>query len=322
MPFSRLNSVDLVVPMEKVTVSQKILHEMMYGAIARAVTILPRDVKEAVKQSLDKETNELGRLHLKTILDNAELCEQGKGLLCGDTGTPLFYVKLGDNVRIENGLSSLYEMVRKATAEATRDGLLRENIVHPLTQFCLPGNVGPFIPNLEMRFDPDIDYLEVIAVPKGGGAENFGTYYGELRSEDKREGLMKFLLDAIKKSTYAGLTCAPGIIGIGIGGTADVCMKIAKVAAVLRPVGSRNSDPEVADLETELLECIKFLNRGPMGTGGITGMLDVHIEIAAVQSGGMKVAFNSQCSMCRRATSRYGKEGSIEYGDVTSWEYR
>ena len=308
--------------MEEVYVSQKILHDMIYGAVTRAVTVLPRDVKRAVRRSLAEETDELAKIHLKTILENADLSEQGKGLLCGDTGTPLFYVKIGENVKIEGGFSTLYLMVRQVVTEATQKGYLRENMVYPLNQICMEGNVGPYIPNVEMRFDPDIDYLEIISVPKGGGAENFGTYYGELRPEDGREGLMKFLLDSIRKSTYSGLTCAPGVLGIGIGGTADVCMKIAKIASALRPVGSRNPDPEVANLENELLECIKFINRGPMGTGGITGMLDVHIEVSAVQSGGMKVAINSQCSMCRRATARYGKEGSIKYGDVTTWEYR
>ena len=308
--------------MEEVYVNQQTLHDMMCGAVTRAVTILPQDVKRAIRRALAEETDELAKVHLKTILENAALSEQGKGLLCGDTGTPLLYVKIGENIRIEGGFSTLYAMSRQVVTEATRNGSLRENMVHPLTQICLAGNVGPYIPNVEIRFDPDIDYLEIIAVPKGGGAENFGTYYGELRAEDKREGLMKFLLDSIRKSTYAGLTCAPGVLGIGIGGTADVCMKIAKIAAVLRSIGSRHPDPEIANLETELLGCIKFMNRGPMGTGGITGMLDVHIEIAAVQSGGMKVAFNSQCSMCRRATARYGKENSIEYGDTTTWEYR
>ena len=308
--------------MEEVYVSQQILHDMLYGAITRAVTVLPQDIKEAIRRALSEETDELAKLHLEIILKNAALSEQGKCLLCSDTGIPLFYVKIGENVRIEGGFSTLYAMSRQVATEATRNEILRENMVNPLSQICMEGNVGPYIPNVEIRFDPDIDYLEVIAVPKGGGAENFGTYYRELRADDKREGLMKFLLDSIRKSTYAGLTCAPGILGIGIGGTADVCMKIAKIAAVLRPIGSRNPDPEIANLETELLECIKFMNRGPMGTGGITGMLDVHIEVSAAQSGSMKVAFNSQCSMCRRATARYGEENSIEYGDTTTWEYR
>lgn len=94
-----------------------------------------------------------------------------------------------------------------------------------------------YVPKVEVRFDPRIDFLDVIAIPKGGGSEIFGTFYRMMFPADGKKGIMKFILDCIKESTYAGKTCPPNVIGIGIGGTADICMKIPKEAAVLPPFG-------------------------------------------------------------------------------------
>jgi tartrate/fumarate subfamily iron-sulfur-dependent hydro-lyase alpha chain len=121
-------------------------------------------------------------------------------------------------------------------------------MVHPITRRNTGTNVGYYLPKVEIRFDPTIDYLDIIAVPKGGGSEMFGTFYKMMYPADGKKGIMKFILDCIKESTYLGKTCPPNVIGIGIGGTADICMKIAKEAAVLRPIGSRHPDNEIAEM--------------------------------------------------------------------------
>ena len=133
---------------------------------------------------------------------------------------------------------------------------------------------------------------------------------------------MRVILDCIKSSMYAGKTCPPNIIGIGIGGTADTCMKIAKQAAVLRPIGSRHPDTDIAELEQELVDLINSFGIGPMGMGGRSGVLDVHIEYSAAHAAGLPVAYNAQCWLGRRKVARIGPDGKITYSDFPEWEYR
>jgi len=154
--------------------------------------------------------------------------ENGKHLLCSDTGAPVYYVRMGENVRIERGFSNLYEQGKKAINDATIKGILRPNMVHPITRKNTGRNLGPYTPLVEIRFDPNIDYMDIVAVPISGGSETSGTFYRMMSPVDGKKGIMRFILDCIECSTYAGKTCPPNIIGIGIGGTADQCMKIAK----------------------------------------------------------------------------------------------
>jgi len=183
-------------------------------------------------------------------------------------------------------------------------------------------NTGPYIPRVEIHFDPHIDYLEIIGVTKGGGSEGFGSFFKILAPNDGWRGVIKFVLDSTVEATFAGKTCGPNVIGVGIGGTADLCMHLAKVAAVLRSVGSRHPDSQIAEMEQNLFEAVKYLDRGPMGTGGKTGALDVHIEYAAAHIGRLPVAVQMQCNLARRAITRFGMKGVIEYDDKTQWEYR
>ena len=308
--------------MQEVHVSREILHKMMYDTIARSAMVLPTDVKAALRNALEEETSELGRMHLQTTLRSLELGEETEALACADTGWPLFYVKSGDNVRIEGGFSSLYDTSKRAVAEATKNGKLRENMVHPLTRKYTGDNTGLYIPKVELRFDPSIDYLEVIGIAKGGGSELYGTFYRMLDPLDGRRGVVKFILDNVKEATYAGKACGPNIIGVGIGGTADLCMRMAKDAALLRPVGDRHPDPEIAEMEVSLIDAIKAMNRGPMGTGGIMGVLDVHIEYAVTHSAMLPVGFQMECCIARRAIARYGPKSCIEYDDIPDWKYR
>jgi tartrate/fumarate subfamily iron-sulfur-dependent hydro-lyase alpha chain len=189
---------------------------------------------------------------------------------------------------------------------------------HPLTRENPGNNTGSYIPSVEIKFDSGIDYMEVTFVPKGGGAEIFGTFYRMMFPGDGKQGIMKFILECAGESTYAGGTCPPNILGIGIGGTADICMKIAKEAAVLRPIGSRHPEPEIAQMEIDLLEAINMLNRGPMGGGGITTLFDAHIEYAATHTAALAVGFSSQCALAKRATGKLGKDGQIQYADFPS----
>jgi L(+)-tartrate dehydratase alpha subunit len=178
------------------------------------------------------------------------------------------------------------------------------------------------MPRVEIRFDPAIDFLEIIGVPKGGGSEIFGTFYRMLYPSDGMRGVASFVLDCVKQSSFAGGTCPPNVVGIGLGGTADLCMRIAKEAAVLRPVGDRHPEARIADLERELLSTIEDSDIGPMGMGGRSSVLDVHVEYAVTHTAALPVAFNAQCSLCRRKVARLTADGEVAIHDSPSWNYR
>ncbi len=309
--------------MEKLFVSTKTVYEMMYNSMVMAVNVLPTDVKSKLSELIANEKDEVARLNLELTLKNCvDFNDNGKQLLCSDTGTPLYYVRMGDNVRVEKGFSGLYEQSKKAIRDATMNSTLRPNMVHPITRKNTGTNVGHYSPEVELRFDQNIDYMDVVAVPISGGSEASGTFFRMMSPVDGKKGIMRFILDCIKNSTYAGKTCPPNIIGIGIGGTADICMKIAKHAAVLRPIGSRHPDQDIAELELELVDLVNSLGIGPMGMGGSSGVLDVHIEYAATHIAGLPIAYNAQCWLGRRKVARIRLDGEITYSDFPEWEYR
>ncbi len=304
-------------------VDRKTLYELMYDAMVKAVTILPSDIKARFLELIASERNETARLNMELTLKNCvSLNEGGNRLLCPDTGSPLYYVRVGPNVKVEGGFSSFREEAKRAVSAATKDTRLRPNMVHPITRQNTGTNVGYYMPRVDFLFDADIDYLDVIAVPNSGGSEVSGTFYRMMSPVDGKKGIMKFILDCIKNSTYAGTTCPPNVIGIGIGGTADVCMKLAKEAAVLRPIGSRHPDKDMAELELELIEFINSSGVGPMGMGGSSGVLDVHIEYAVTHAAGLPVAYNAQCWLGRRKVARIRPGGEITYSDLPEWTYR
>ena len=308
--------------MKELLVSRDTAFKMMYNSMVMAATLIPSDVRNRLLQYLEEEKSEIARLHLRMILENCEIGEKKGRIPCPDTGYPLYYVRAGENVRIEGGFSTLYELSKEAVRKATAETYLRPNLVHPITRKNPGTNVGNYLPAVEIRLDPTIDFFDIIAIPKGGGGEIFGTFYRMMVPADGMSGILKFILDSIKESTYAGKTCPPNVIGIGIGGTADLCMKIAKEAAILRPIGSRHPDEEISRLEEELVERVKDAGIGPMGMGGGAGVLDVHIEYAACHAAGLPVAFNAQCSLTRRKVARFTTDNEITYSDFPEWNYR
>lgn len=308
--------------MEGFMVNRETVYQMMYNSMAMAATSLPSDVMESLNKFLKEEKNEIAKLSLETLIKNCEIATEKGHPVCSDTGYPLYYVKLSDGMNIEGGFSSLYKESKKAVARLTAENILRSNMANPFTWKNTGNNLGYYFPPVELRFDPSIDFMEIISIPKGGGSEIFGTFYRMMYPADGRKGIMKFILDCIKELTYAGKSCPPNIIGIGIGGTSDISMRLAKEAAVLRPIGSRHPEREVAELELDLLEIIQSSEVGPMGMGGRAGALDVHVEYAVTHTSALPIALNAQCALCRRKIARVGADGAIIYDDITSWEYR
>lgn len=294
-------------------IASSLLEQTMYETMKRAATLLPPDVQEALERALAEETDSLARRHLEITLENTRLAAEGRGLLCGDTGFPLYFVEAAPKVRIEGGFHSLWEAARIAVRRATEESLLRPTMVDPLSRSNPGDNIGPHMPHVDLSFAGEGDTLTVVAAPKGGGSEIFGTSYRMLYPSDGREGLLKYVIDSIHESCYGGKICPPAVVGVGIGGTADVCMRMAKRAAVLRPLGRPHPDAEVRWMEEALLSASRSLGMGPLGSGGINAVLAVHIEAAVTHTAALPVAVNAQCCVARRwkAVIRNGRD--VEY---------
>jgi L(+)-tartrate dehydratase alpha subunit len=289
----------------------------MYEAMRRAATQLPPDVEAALCQAGNEETDDLARMHLEVSIGNCRAAARGEGLLCGDTGFPLYFVAAGGNTHVEGGFHRLWDAARSATARLTDDGFLRPTMVDPLTRDNSGDNVGRGTPKVELTFSAAGEGLQIVAAPKGGGSEIFGTFYRMLYPSDGIAGVVKFVLDCIVTGCYAGKICPPAIIGVGIGGTADLCMKLAKEAAVLRPIGRRNPDPRIAELESRLLAATRQLGIGPMGTSGVNSVIGLHIETAMTHTAALPVAVNAQCLVGRRWTATIDATSAIAYsGDA------
>lgn len=296
------------------------IEEVMYEAMRLAATRMPSDVRIALERALAEETEEVAKAHLVSCLKNAELSEAGQGLVCGDTGFPLYFVRIGTDVNIEGGIPAIYRAATEATRRATAEAYLRPTMVDPISRSNPGDNIGPGMPKVELIFSDDPCGVDIIAAPKGGGSEIFGTFYRMLFPSDGLAGIKKFVIECIKDSCYAGKVCPPAIVGIGIGGTADLSMKLAKEAALLYPVGTQNPDPVLDELERDLLNASRQLGIGPMGGAGINCVMGLRIAGAVTHTAALPVAFNAQCLVGRRWRGVIDAAGEVSYtGDISGW---
>lgn len=302
-------------------ITRRLMEDVMYETMRLAATRMPPDVAAALERALEEEREEIAREHLRSCLRNAELAAQGCGLVCGDTGFPLYYVKAGSLLRMEGGIPSVFRAAQAATRRATADAYLRPTMVDPLSRANPGDNIGPGMPKVELSFPEGSGAFEVVAAPKGGGSEIFGTFYRMMFPSDGLAGIRKFVIECVKESCYAGKICPPAIVGVGIGGTADLCMKLAKEAALLRPLGTENRDPRMAGLERELLDAARALGIGPMGSRGVNCVMGLHIAGAVTHTAALPVAFNAQCLVGRRWKGTVAENGEVSFsGDVRGWK--
>ncbi len=281
------------------------VEDVAVNLLRLAVTELPNDIKKALRKAHQEETSEAGKTQLKAILDNIELAEKTRTPMCQDTGTIIFYIKAGAEVR---SLDKVESALRKAVKKATIDVPLRPNAVDPFKQENTGDNTGRNIPYINWEMMPG-DMLEITVLPKGGGSENVCTM-GMLVPGEGVNGLKRFVIDSVIKA--GSKPCPPNILGIAIGGGADIAMKLAK-KALLRPIDQPNSDPEIEKLEIELLEAANQTGIGPMGLGGKFTVLGVNIDYAARHPASYPVAVAFNCWAARRATARIHPNGQVEY---------
>ncbi len=273
--------------------------------IRRASTQLPEDMQKALRQAKDQEEpGSAAQNALETILKNVELARQNATPICQDTGTPIFeiYYPFGVSTR------ALAEQIRKACAIATERAYLRPNAVDPISGENSGDNVGEDFPTMHFH-EWDKDELQVYLLLKGGGCENVSAQYKlpdtRLHAGRDLEGVRKVVLDAVHQAQGRG--CAPGVLGIAIGGDRGASY-IKSKQQLLRPLDDENPNPQLAELEEELLEEGNQLGIGPMGFGGKTTLLGVKIGALHRVPASYFVSIAYMCWANRRASMRVSGE--------------
>ena len=238
------------------------------------------------------------------MIKNISVAESTDNLLCQDTGIPIYNVWIGRQVQLDG--MALKAAIRKGCERATREYPLRSSVVHPITRQNEHTSCGLNVPVIHIDFIDTPDVLRLEMVPKGSGSEN-NSY---LRMAIPAEGLAAvktFVIDSVLAS--GGKTCPPTIVGVGVGGTSDLCVALAKKAAT-RALGTHCSDAEGRQLEIELSAAVNQLGIGPQGLGGDGTAFAVHVEMAATHITMNPVAVNMQCHSARRATAEITASGT------------
>ena len=291
-------------------IDPQIVEDVAKELYIRALKILPPDVKQGFDALAAKETGATAQSVLGTMIRNIAVAEATDNLLCQDTGIPIYNVTVGLGVRFDDGDgTALKAAIRKGCERATREHPLRSSIVHPLTRKNEHTSCGIGVPVINIDHGDDVEGVRVEMIPKGSGSENNSWLKMALPAEGV-DAIKTFVVDCVLAA--GGKTCPPTIIGVGVGGTADLCVHLAKIAAT-RPLGTHCSDAEGAKLETELSAAVNMLGVGPQGLGGDSTAFAVHVEIAATHITMNPVAVNMQCHSARRASAIISDAG-VKYG--------
>ncbi len=293
-------------------IKTEIYESVLFDTVKRGATEISPDVKKAFEQAIKRESYPDARKGLIATLESMEKSRVLQNPLCVDTGWPIFYFKVGNSCVLEGGFVELENAARRTVERATKMGYLRATMKHPLTGYDPGNNIGMNIPDFTYQF-VEGDNIEISYAAKGGGSECFGgTRHRIVAFADGIKGIEKFIIDSFVASARAGAVCPPSVLGVGIGGTANVAANLAKEAACLRTVGSRHPDPMFAKIEEELYGALNSLGIGILGAGGDTSVLAVNVEYAYTHIAGIAVATSTNCMVARRASTRIKADGSVE----------
>lgn len=273
----------------------------------RALKLLPPDIKQGFDRLAANETNTTAKSVLGTMIQNIAVAEDTTNMLCQDTGIPIYNVVIGSNVEVDG--HALKQAIAKGCERATREHPLRSSVVHPVTRVNQHTSCGRSVPVINIDFSADPEMLTIEMIPKGSGSENNSWLKMAIPAEGI-DAVKTFVIDRVLDA--GGKTCPPTIVGVGIGGTADLCVHLSKVAAT-RPLGTHCEDPEGAKLEKELSAAVNQLGVGPQGLGGDATSFAVHVETAATHITMNPVAVNMQCHSARRARATFTPQG-LDYG--------
>ncbi|MEM2849807.1 MAG: fumarate hydratase, partial [Candidatus Bathyarchaeia archaeon] len=246
---------------------KEVLLEVAIKLIDKAVKTMPEDVEKALVEAYETETSEIGVKMLEAIVENIRIAKDEGKLICQDTGIPVFIVEEG----LETSWRVDYRRIfTEAVSKATEVIPLRPNVVHPLTRMNTGDNTGVRIPVVHVVKTEGSD-IKISFMPKGAGSENVSSFH-MLTPAETAKAIKNIILTRVIEA--GGMPCPPTILGVGLGGTSEEAMLMAK-KALFRPIGDRNKDSEIARFESELLEAVNKTGIGPMGLGGRWTCLDV-----------------------------------------------
>ena len=266
-------------------INVKLMTEKVRDLCIQANTDLGEDVLQAFDRAMKTEESPLGIEILKELKENARIGKEESVPICQDTGFAVVFLELGQDVHLVGG--NLKEAIEEGVRQGYRDGYLRKSICHPFTR----ANTGDNTPAIIHTEVVPGDKIRLIVAPKGGGSENMSRVV-MLTPSDGVEGIKRYVVQRVKES--GSNPCPPTIVGVGIGGTFERTALLAK-KSLLRPLGSRNPDPELDRLESEILTEINRLGIGPQGLGGRTTSLAVHIMLMPCHIASFPLAVNIQC---------------------------
>ena len=285
-------------------ITNKLIRSVTAALYERSLKKIPEDTKAVLRQATTQDSSDTARKTLTIMLKSADAAEQRNQLICTDVGIPVYSVKIGTQVRFEGA-------VRQAMVDGLADLAahiqppILKMVTNPLTH--QRGYAGKDMPLLSFDIMDDADYVEIICAPKAMGSgrwEALDTFvYPTL------EDIETYVLEVVMKA--GSQPCPPIVVGVGIGGTFDYAARMAK-QQILRPFGQINPEPILASMEQRLLTAINSLGFGPMGTGGDTTAMAVHIDYAA-SHGFMPVAVALNCWINRRTGARIHNDGSVEW---------
>ena len=275
------------------------MREQLLSLVVKTSIDLPHDVEAALEKALSLSENGSGEASaLRTMLSNAAMAREKRMPICQDTGTLMFVVEASSTLKRK----AFQEAAEWAVAEATRLGVLRQNCVNSLTGKNTGNNLGIGSPVVHWH-ETDGAVSRVTLMLKGGGSENMGIQYSlpdsTLGAGRNLEGVRRCVLDAVHRAQGQG--CAPGILGVCIGGDRATGYVESKLQ-LLRKIGERSPEPELAELEERLLKEANSLGIGAMGFGGRTTLLDVFIGWRCRLPASYFVSISYMCWCCRRQT--------------------
>lgn len=287
-------------------ITDDMIQEATKELYSRALRKVPDDTKTALANAMRSETNETARQILKLQLRSAELAERNDRFVCSDSGVPVYFVKIGSKAELACDFKVAIRTGYEELIETIEPPILK-HVTNPLT--LERGYFGKDMPIVTYDFESGVDYVEMICSPKALGSGRWAAM--ELFTFPTLEEIETYILDVAIKA--GAQHCPPVLMGVGIGGTFDFCAGLAK-KQTLRPIGEKNPDPMLAAMEERLAKAINSLGFGPMGTGGDTTVLGVHVDFASGH-GFTPVAVCFNCWINRRSRVRIWGDGRMEWGE-------
>lgn len=271
----------------------KHIEDTIYALFMSACCEIGEDVLSLLERNLQTEESPFGREVLRQLIENDHLAAQKKMPICQDTGMAVIFMDVGQDVHLTGG--DVNEAIENGVRRAYRDGCFRASVLSPLTRVNTKDNTPAIV---HTRIVPG-EQVTLTAAPKGFGSENMSRLW-MLTPSQGVEGVKNAIVETVRLA--GGNPCPPVVVGVGIGGTAERAMLMAK-HSLTRECGTPSDDPMLADMERELLERINKLGIGPQGLGGRTTALAVHIEQMPTHIAGLPVAVNMQCHAARHKTA-------------------